>query len=117
MSLPNRYRLAWSHVLAPDRQAFSNATTWSICTADEVRAPRTKWIVLPVYGSASVPDSTTQQPGVPVAHVREIARQHVVAHVAAIAVDVGGAETEGIAVVAGGALVVVYGERVQSVGG
>ena len=47
-----------AHILQADRQAFSNATTWSICTADEVRAPRTKWIVLPVYGSASVPDST-----------------------------------------------------------
>ena len=55
--------------------------------------------------------------GVFVGDVHEITGEHVVAYVAAIAVDVGGAETEGIAVVAGGALVVVYGERVQSVGG
>lgn len=55
--------------------------------------------------------------GVFVGDVREITGEHVVAYVAAIAVDVGGTETEGIAVVAGGALVVVYGERVQSVGG
>ncbi len=55
--------------------------------------------------------------GVFVGDVRDIVGEHVVAYVAAIAVDVGGAETEGIAVVAGGALVVVYGERVQSVGG
>ena len=41
--------------------------------------------------------------GVFVGDVREITGEHVVAYVAAIAVDVGGAETEGIAVVAGGA--------------
>ncbi len=92
-------------LFAPDRHAFSNATTWSICTADEVRTPRTKWIVLPVYGSDSVPDSLAAGAGPGtrirartrtryVAHVGQVARQHVFAHVASVAVVIGLAETE-----------------------
>ena len=51
--------------------------------------------------------------GVFVGDVGEVAGEYVVACVAAVAVGVGGAECEGIAVVAVCALVVVYGELVQ----
>ena len=44
---------------APFCHASESATTWSICTAVLVVLPRTKAMVLPVYGSANVPEATT----------------------------------------------------------
>ena len=53
---------SWVSWAAPDCHAFNSATTWSICTSVEVVLPLTKAIVVPVYGSARVPESTLQLP-------------------------------------------------------
>lgn len=48
------------HCWAPVCQASPRATTWSICTDDDVVTPRRKSILAAVYGSSSCPERTTQ---------------------------------------------------------
>ena len=47
-SFAKAYRLLVSQAWAPERHAFSYATTWSICTAELVFTPRVNVMVLPV---------------------------------------------------------------------
>ena len=100
---------------APDCQAFSNATTCSICTALLVCGPRTKSIVLPVYRSCSTPDCTWQPPGVVKVTSPQIAGQYLVAHIAAVAIVVGLAISEQVAVIAILALRIIHAKRLQHV--
>lgn len=72
-SLASSFRRSAGSPWAPDCQAFLRATTWSICTAEEVVRPRVKWIVAPVYGSARVPEVMVQSPSL-VVSVRSRAR-------------------------------------------
>src|SRR6478735_7354514 len=57
-SLANAVRCPAVSCCAPFCQASLKATTWSIWTALLVAEPLTKLMVLPVYGSARVPDCT-----------------------------------------------------------
>jgi hypothetical protein len=69
-SLAKAVRRASSQAKAPVCQPLLRATTWSMSTL--LPSPLTKSIVVPVYGSARVPLSTTQSrvPGLKAAPVR-----------------------------------------------
>ena len=107
-------------MLAPDRQAFSNATTWSICTADDVFTPRVNRIdEVDCFAGVRVGQRARFHFAsmLPVAHVGEVARQHVFAHVASVAVVIGLAEAEQVAIVAGVPLIIVDRQLLQRLRG
>src|SRR4051794_32534557 len=52
------------HCCAPLCHESPRATTWSICTSVDVLVPRTKSMLVAVYGSFRSPDNATQ-PKVP----------------------------------------------------